>query len=445
MPLSLPVPGRYLRTARPWRAAAYLLTGGITGALAFTVLTLLAVSGAALAVILVGLPLLAALALAGVPFAAVERRRLRLVDPGSAPLPDPHRDPDRTGLAAWARTRFREQATWRELGYAVLAATLLWPLELLAVGAALLLPADLLATPVLLALDGQQANPLKIHGITGYPEALLCAVVGLLLLPLFLYGIGAAAAARAALARLMLGPGPGDLAVKVTELTSSRARLAAAFDAERRRIERDLHDGAQQRLVALSMTLGLARLDAPPGSPLAAQLAAAHAEAGIALTSLRELVHGIHPQVLSDRGLPDAVADIADRSPIPVETDFDLPGRLPEQAESAGYFFVSEALANAAKHSGAARITVTGRHDGTRLTVEVADDGRGGADAGRGSGLTGLADRVSVVDGRLTLTSPPGGPTLLRVEIPCVPKAPKTPKAPKPPKPPKPTSTPKTR
>ncbi|MCP3755820.1 sensor histidine kinase [Streptomyces sp. TBY4] len=429
--LPLPTPGRYLRSARPWRAAGYLLTGGITGAFAFIVLTLLAVSGTVLAVVLVGLPLLAALALAGVPFAAVERRRLRLYAPGSAPLADPHRDPDRTGLAAWAGTRFREQATWRELAYAVLTATLLWPLELLAVGTALLVPADLLATPVLLALDGEQVNPLKIHGITGYPEALLCAAAGLLLLPLLLYGLGAAAAARAALARLMLGPGPVDLAVRVTELTSSRARLAAAFDAERRRIERDLHDGAQQRLVALSMTLGLARLDAPPGSPLAAQLATAHAEAGAALTSLRELVHGIHPQVLTDRGLPDAVADIADRSPIPVDTDFDLPGRLSEQAESAGYFFVSEALANAARHSGADRITVTGRHDGTRLTVEVADDGIGGADAGRGSGLTGLADRVSVVDGRLTLTSPPGGPTLLRVEIPCVPKAPKSPKAPK--------------
>ncbi|MCX5404857.1 sensor domain-containing protein [Streptomyces sp. NBC_00335] len=429
MPPNFPVPfpGRYLRSARPWRAVGYLLGGAVTGALALTLLTLLAVCGTALAVVLVGLPLLGALALAGVPFAAVERRRLRLLDPGSAPLPDPHRDPDRTGLAAWARTRFREQATWRELGYAVLAATLLWPLELLAVGA-LLLPVDLLATPVLLALDGERVNPLKIHGITGYPQALLCAAAGLLLLPLLLYGLGAAAAARAALARLMLGPAQGDLAVQVTELTSSRARLAAAFDAERRRIERDLHDGAQQRLVALSMTLGLARLDAPPGSALAGQLAAAHAEAGQALTSLRELVHGIHPQVLTDRGLPDAVADLADRSPIPVDTDVDLPGRLPEQAESAGYFFVSEALANAAKHSGAGRITVTGRHDGTRLALEVADDGRGGADAGRGSGLTGLADRVSVVDGRLTLTSPPGGPTLLRVEIPCVPKAPKAPK-----------------
>ncbi|MFD9353473.1 sensor histidine kinase [Streptomyces sp. NPDC060031] len=422
-----PDTGRYLRSARPWRAAAYLLTGALTGAVAFTVLLLLAVSGTALAVVLVGLPLLAALALAGVPYAAVERRRLRLIDPGAERLPDPHREPDRTGPAAWALTRFREHATWRELGYMLLAATVLWPLELLALGGALFVPVDLMATPVLLALDGEQVNPLKIHGITGYPGALLCAAAGSLMLPLFLHGLGALAVARAALARLMLGDGRADLAVKVTELTSSRARLAAAFDAERRRIERDLHDGAQQRLVALSMTLGLARLDAPPGSALAGQLAAAHAEAGQALTSLRELIHGIHPQVLTDRGLADAVADVADRSPIPVDTDFGLRGRLPEQAESAGYFFVSEALANAVKHSGARRISVTGRHDGARLTVEVEDDGCGGADAARGSGLTGLADRMSVADGRLTLTSPPGGPTLLRVEIPCILPEPKVP------------------
>jgi signal transduction histidine kinase len=402
----------------PWRPAAYLLSGGLTGAAAFTVMLLLAASGTALAPVLVGLPLLAALALSGVPYAAVERRRLRLLDP--EPVADPHRDPDRTGITAWARTRFGERATWQELGYAVLAATVLWPLELLAVGGAFAVPADLLVTPLLLAADGGQANPLKLHAVTGYPAALACAAAGLLLLPAFLYALGPVAGARAALARWLLTAGAtAELAARVTELTTSRARLAAAFDAERRRIERDLHDGAQQRLVALSMTLGLARLDAPAGSPIAAQLAKAHAEAGQVLASLRELINGIHPQVLTDRGLPDALADAADRSPIPVRTQVSLPARLPEEAESAAYFVVCEALANAAKHSGASGVTVTGGHDGSRLTVEVRDDGRGGADAARGTGLTGLADRVAVVDGTLTLASPTGGPTLLRVEIPC--------------------------
>jgi signal transduction histidine kinase len=227
------------------------------------------------------------------------------------------------------------------------------------------------------------------------------------------------AGVRAELARALLTGGDGD-SERVSELARSRARLVDAFEAERRRIERDLHDGAQQRLVALTMTLGLARLDAPPG-PLADQLAKAHEEAGEALVELRELIHGIHPKVLADYGLQAAVADAADRSPVPVDLDLELPGRLPGPVETAAYFVVCEALANVAKHSGADRAGVRGGYADGRLVLQVRDDGRGGADAEGGSGLTGLADRVSVLDGRLSLSSPPGGPTLLRVEIPCRP------------------------
>ncbi|MFE2586428.1 sensor histidine kinase, partial [Streptomyces sp. NPDC059378] len=203
----------------------------------------------------------------------------------------------------------------------------------------------------------------------------------------------------------------------------TRLRLVDAFEAERRRIERDLHDGAQQRLVALTMTLGLARLDAPPG-PLADQLAQAHRQAGEALAELRELVHGIHPKVLADYGLPAAVADAADRSAVPVDVGLELTARLPQSVETAAYFVVCEALANIARHSGAHRAEVTGEHRDGRLFLRVRDDGRGGAVAGNGSGLTGLADRVSVLDGRLSLSSPPGGPTLLCVEFPCEPTDP---------------------
>lgn len=191
-----------------------------------------------------------------------------------------------------------------------------------------------------------------------------------------------------------------------------------AFEAERRRIERDLHDGAQQRLVALTMTLGLARLDAPPG-PVADLIAKAHDEAGEVLLALRELIRGIHPKVLADYGLPAAIPDVADRSAVPVDVSLDLPGRLPDAVEATAYFVVCEALTNIARHSGATRAGVVGRYAAGRLTVEVGDNGRGGASAGRGSGLIGLADRVSVLDGRLELSSPPGGPTLLRVELPC--------------------------
>ncbi|WP_327257992.1 sensor histidine kinase [Streptomyces sp. NBC_01244] len=407
----------FLLSAWPWRAAGYLLSSTPVGIVVLLALVVGMAVGAALAVVLVGIPLLALLAFSGVPVAALERRRLRMVD--GRPTPTPHAEPAEPGLTAWARTRFREPVTWRELGYTVVFATLLWPLDLLAVGLALCVPLSLMATPVLLATSGDsQATVLKEWTTVSWPQAIGIALLGLLLFGVCGYVLGAVAVARAELTRLLIAPPEPELGERVTELVRSRVRLVDAFEAERRRIERDLHDGAQQRLVALTMTLGLARLDAPPG-PLADQLAKAHEEAGKTLAELRELIQGIHPKVLTDYGLGAAIADAADRSAVPVDVTVDLASRLPEAVEAAAYFVVCEALANVGKHSGAARATVTGRHERGRLTVEVHDDGRGGADTGRGSGLTGLADRVSVLDGRLALSSPPGGPTLLRVEIPC--------------------------
>ncbi|MCZ4099503.1 sensor histidine kinase [Streptomyces sp. So13.3] len=416
----------FVLSGRPWRSAAYLLTGGLAGAVTCAVLVLGTAVGGSLALVLVGLPLLAALALAGLPFGALERRRMRWIDP--RPAPSPHRTPDRTGLTAWARLRFRERATWWELGYTVLTAFVLCWCDLLVLGFALAVPGALMATPALLATEGE-VHVLKTLHIDSYGNAWALALLGAVLLVAFSYPLTAFAGVRAELARFLLVPGDDSSQRRITELTDSRVRLVDAFEAERRRIERDLHDGAQQRLVALSMTLGLARLDAPPGSRLAGQLAVAHREAGQVLTELRELINGIHPQILTDRGLPDAVADAADRSPVPVDVSFDLPGRLPDAVETAAYFAVCEALANVAKHSGATRATVTGGHDGTHLDVRIHDNGRGGA--GRpagppadpakqgGTGLTGLADRVSVVAGTLDVTSPPGGPTLLHIRIPA--------------------------
>ncbi|MGW6567398.1 sensor domain-containing protein [Streptomyces sp. NPDC054975] len=401
---------RYPRTAWPWRSAGYLATGVVTGAPALLVLVLLVV----FSFVLVGLPLLL---LAGVALGGIERRRLRLVD--RDPAADPHRVPDAPGLAAWLRVRVREQATWRELAYAVLHATVLWPLDLIVLAVALGLPAVLISTPLLLAVDGEEVKVVKAYLVTSYPPAFAAAVLGAVLLVALLYPLAALAGARAALGRALLAPREAELRERIGEVTASRARLVDAFEAERRRIERDLHDGAQQRLVALTMTLGIARLDAPPG-PLADRLAQAHAEAGRVLTELRELIHGIHPQVLADYGLGAALTDAADRSAVPVTTDIDLP-RLPTAVESAGYFAACEALANIAKHSGATRATLTARHAAHALRIAIEDDGHGGADPACGTGLTGLADRLAVLDGTLTIMSPPGGPTILRVEIPCRP------------------------
>lgn len=412
---------RYLLSPWPWRAVGYVATGAVTGAVLLAGLVVAVVAGGALAVVLVGLPLLLLVALAGLPVAWLERHRLRLVD--RERVYDPHVRPAAAGLRAWLATRLRERATWRELGHALLFAGLLWPVDALAVVLALLCPLSLAAAPLLLATadgPGRETKVLKMWTVTGWPTAFGVALAGVFLLALGGYALGVVAGARAGLTRLLIAPREAGLGDRVVELARSRARLVDAFEAERRRIERDLHDGAQQRLVALSMTLGLARLDAPPG-PLADQLAKAQREAGEALAELRGIVHGIHPKVLADHGLEAAVADAADRTAVPVDVGFRLPVRLPESVEAAAYFVVREALANVDRHSGAGRAEVTGGHRDGRLHLEVRDDGRGGADAAAGTGLTGLADRVSVLDGRLSLSSPPGGPTLLRVELPCEP------------------------
>ncbi|WP_329368011.1 sensor domain-containing protein [Streptomyces sp. NBC_00669] len=408
----------YLLTSWPWRAAGYLLSSAPVGLAALVVIAGYAVVAGGLTLVLVGLPLLALLGLVGIPVAAVERWRLRLID--ADPAPSGHRPPGRPGVVALLRTRYREQATWRELAYTLLFAVVLWPLDLLAAGVALAVALGLIATPVLVATvgHGRQYRVLKTWSVSSYPEALGAALLGVVLLGVVGYVLGPLAGARAGLTRLLTSPRDDALGRRIVELASSRGRLMDAFEAERRRIERDLHDGAQQRLVALTMTLGLARLDAPPG-PVADLIAKAHDEAGEVLLALRELIRGIHPKVLADYGLPAAIPDVADRSAVPVDVSLDLPGRLPDAVEATAYFVVCEALTNIARHSGATRAGVVGRYAAGRLTVEVGDNGRGGASAGRGSGLIGLADRVSVLDGRLELSSPPGGPTLLRVELPC--------------------------
>ncbi|MGW5697725.1 sensor histidine kinase, partial [Streptomyces asiaticus] len=315
----------FLLSSWPWRSAGYLLTGAVTGAVALVLIAATAAAGAVLSVVLVGIPLLVLAALAGIPVAWVERHRIRLID--ADPAADPHRAPLAHGLWAWLTTRMREQATWRELGHALLFAVLLWPVDALVLAVALLCPLSMVATPLLMATvgGGQEAKVLKQWTVTTWPAALGIVVLGVVLLMLGAYALGVVAGARAGLTRLLIAPREAELATKVVELTRSRLRLVDAFEAERRRIERDLHDGAQQRLVGLTMTLGLARLDAPPG-PVADQLARAQEEADTVLAELRELIRGIHPKVLSDHGLPAAVADAADRSAIPVDVDLALSG-----------------------------------------------------------------------------------------------------------------------
>jgi signal transduction histidine kinase len=207
-----------------------------------------------------------------------------------------------------------------------------------------------------------------------------------------------------------------ELQARLEELRASRARIVEAGDAERRRLERDLHDGAQARLVALALLLRAARNRAD--GELATMLDRALEELQTSLSELRELARGIHPAVLTDRGLEPAIQALASRAPVPVTVDADAAERLPGPVESAAYFVVSEALTNVAKYAEASQATVAVRRENRHVVVEVTDDGIGGADAARGSGLSGLADRIAALDGKLSLDSPSGRGTRLHAEIP---------------------------
>ncbi|MGW2640924.1 sensor histidine kinase [Streptomyces sp. NPDC001348] len=222
------------------------------------------------------------------------------------------------------------------------------------------------------------------------------------------------------LTRAVLGASEAELAERVRVLTESRRDAVDTSAAELRRIERDLHDGAQARLVAMGMDLGTVEMLLDKDPAKARQLLAqARQSSADALTELRDLVRGIHPPVLAERGLGDAVRALALRLPVATEVSVELPGRVDAPVESAAYFAVSELLTNAVKHSGADRIWVDVHHAEGMLRITVTDNGRGGAVAGAGSGLSGIERRLGTFDGVLAVSSPAGGPTMVTMEIPC--------------------------
>lgn len=225
---------------------------------------------------------------------------------------------------------------------------------------------------------------------------------------------------EAVLASALLDVSAEELRRRVADVTSSRSRTMSAADQDRRRLERDLHDGAQQRMVSLAMTLGMAQEKLASDPEMGAKLVAeAHEEAKRALQDLRDLARGIHPAILTDHGLEAALPALAARSRVPARVDVAVAPRPAAAVESAAYFVVAEALTNVAKHAHAENVMVTARRDGGTLTIEVRDDGTGGATMTPNGGLAGLTDRVEALDGRLSLSSPKGGPTAVRVEIPC--------------------------
>ncbi|AEV84474.1 histidine kinase [Actinoplanes sp. SE50] len=389
----------FLRSAWPWRALAYLVSGVLTGALTCAILAALIAAGVAGLIVLIGPVFLLAAALSGLPVARLERRRLRLVDADRTG--DPHQTPAAPGPRAWLRTRLAEPATWRELAFTLLSATALCWLDLVVLAFAFAVPW------------------ICVEAAVEDPAVWPWAIAGVLLLSAWPYTVTSWAGARAALTRTILSPRDRELGEQLTEVRRSRARLLGAFEAERVRIERDLHDGAQQRLVSLSMQLGLLRLDTEPDSALHRRIGEAQEQLTTALAELRDLVRGLNPQVLTDNGLVAAIEENTSRFTIPVDVDVRLPARLPHAVELAAYYVVTEAMTNIARHSGATTARITGRHHADVLTLQITDNGAGGVDPAAGTGMTGLADRLGVLDGRMRISSPPGGPTLIHVEIPC--------------------------
>ncbi|MET9070068.1 sensor histidine kinase [Streptosporangium sandarakinum] len=243
-------------------------------------------------------------------------------------------------------------------------------------------------------------------------------VAGVVLLFLEVTGLIGLAALERWLARSALGPSPTErLERRIAELAETRSGIVAAVDQERRRIERDLHDGVQQRLVALAMLIGRARRGRSP-EMLEELLRQAHQEAQEALGDLREVAWRVYPAGLDSLGLREALATVAERAGVPVTVRYGLSGRLPGPVETAAYFVVCEAVTNAAKHAAAGSVTVEVVREGAAVVVRTRDDGRGGADPA-GGGLSGLARRVAALDGRFEVASPPGGPTVVTAELPC--------------------------
>jgi signal transduction histidine kinase len=403
-----------------WVELGYLLLGGLTSSLAFGVLLAGTIGGGLLGLTLVGLPVLVGAFWVARRLARLERERARLLGP---PIPERWRHPAKSGVRARLGSYAGDPQTWKDLGWL----TLLTPLGFgFAVGAATLwgVVGWALSTPLWwwAVPDGAQA---EIAGsawkVDRWSHAFAVGGGGLVALVVVPWICAGLARSQAWLARVCLTPGEGsELRARVDALAETRAAAAEAQTQDLQRIERNLHDGAQAQLVALAIDLGLAQQKLDENPEAARELiAAAQAGAQTAIAELRELVRGVHPAVLTDRGLEGALAALAARLPIPVELDVEVSARRPASVEAAAYFVVAEALANVAKHSGATRASVGVRRDGERLSVRVWDDGAGGADAARGSGLRGLEQRLGAFDGSLTVTSPAGGPTVVQAVIPC--------------------------
>ena len=414
----------WLRPRRLLRAGAFVGAGFPLTLVSFiVVVVLLATTGSLLVTLAFAIPTAWLLFTASRALAVLDRRRVRALM--AVEIEDPV--PPLGRPTWWGRLveRARSKPRWREILHHLLSfpvASVGFVLSATAWNGSLtllLLPLYVESLPGDTAKFGlfELAQGRYVWG------AAATGLVGLVFVaPTVTLG---AAQVQLAVARWLLGPRPGDadvaaLTERVVEVEGQRSAAVDSAEAERRRIERDLHDGAQQRLVALAAGLGVARekLDTDPDGART-MVADAHDEAKAALREIRDLVRGIHPVILEDRGLDAALSAVVARAPVPVALDVRIDRRPPPAVESTAYFVVNEALTNVARHAEATNASVSIARAGDRLVVEIHDDGVGGADASRGTGLQGLRERVIGAGGNLHVISPPGGPTTISVELPC--------------------------
>ncbi|GAA4233343.1 sensor domain-containing protein [Actinomadura meridiana] len=343
-------------------------------------------------------------------------------------IPVPYRPEPSGGLGVFRRLGWvlSDPATWRDLLWTFLNVPTALVLGVLGGGLGLYGLEGVFVSPWLGQITGYGWGPfwpLDDYGVFGIVGSVVLGAalvaVSVPVGPFFLK-------AHALFCQTLLSPTRAALTERVQRLTETRSDSVDASAAELRRIERDLHDGAQARLVALSMNIGLAEemMKDDPETALRL-LAEARAASGTALTELRDLVRGIHPPVLAERGLDGAVRALALSLPLPVDVQIDLPGRPDAPVESAAYFAVAEMFANIVKHSGAHRAWIQIEHAGGRLLMIVGDDGTGSADPAQGSGMRGIERRLAAFDGTMAVTSPPGGPTVVTMELPCALSSPK--------------------
>ena len=408
---------RPILEARTYARILYLLLALPLGVVEFTFLVSAISFGFGTAITLIGIPVLIATMWAWRWLAELERGLFaRLV---GVEIPSPYR-PDPVGGRWWRRVsaRLADPATWKDLAFLLLQLPLgivSFIVTTVVLGAGiggLFAPAYYWSLP-----DDSWIFSIPVDAFWG---ALAVMPLGALLLLFGIPGLNALGRLYGWLATQLLGSNADPvLTAQVTELQDARSRIIAAADAERKRLERDLHDGAQQRLVALALNLRMAEQRAASGDPAAAELVRqAGEEANLALKELRDLARGIHPAILTNRGLSAALEDLAARATVPTEVTAAPAERLPDAVEAAAYFVVSECLANVGKHAQATSATVSVTADADHLTVVVADDGVGGAELDGGSGVQGLMDRVGALSGSLSLESPPGAGTRVTASIP---------------------------